>query len=486
MRLMVFLNKVIIVVCIWLTPIVLVAQTTVLLQTTKDTRIQSNLPNTNLGQSQFFRGHSGTANFVPCIDRSFIEFDLNSIPPNSYILKATLSLFANTYYAGHSTLSGTNACWLERITTSWYEDSVTWNNQPLTEIQNRVAIPFSEFYNQNYENILVTEIIKDMLAYPGISYGFMIKLQEETDYREMQFASSDAGNVAIHPKLTILYCSDTIIENFITITPESDYGKDSRIQNIIPTTNIGDSQFFRAHSGTSGGALLVDRSLIEFDFSSIPSNSYILKATLSLMANTYYGGHSTLDGTNASWIEAVVEPWEEYSLTWNNQPATTTSNKVSIPMSDSCDQDYPDILVTEIVKDMYNDPSNRHGFMIKLQIESGYREMQFGSSDAINQSIYPSINIWYSNSFTTQQESVEITEISCNVFPNPAIDQLYITNNTNQKLRYKIFDSAGNMVLCDKIGESNNYVDISTLTYGCYLVYLTNGNLEFCKKILKL
>ena len=170
--------------------------------------------NTNYGtQSQFcanawtFVGTSGTV-------RSVIDFHIqNWIPVGAQITSASLKLYGLTVsgygFGQHSPLSGSNACWLERVTSQWDENTVTWNTQPQTTIQNRVSMSQSTVGNQVY-SMNVTQLIIDMLQNSISSYGFMIRLKNEQHYRRMNFYSSDYIIDSLRPELKICFIRSTI------------------------------------------------------------------------------------------------------------------------------------------------------------------------------------------------------------------------------------------------------------------------------------
>ena len=56
--------------------------------------------------------------------RSFVEFDVSSIPSGSTVNTATLTLCATKVPSSARTID------LHRITASWVETTLTWNNQP--------------------------------------------------------------------------------------------------------------------------------------------------------------------------------------------------------------------------------------------------------------------------------------------------------------------------------------------------------------------
>jgi hypothetical protein len=61
---------------------------------------------------------------------------------------------------------------------------------------------------QDYIDIDVTELVKDIYENPEESHGFMLRLKYEYDYRRMFFATSDVGDPQKRPKLDIFYKVD--------------------------------------------------------------------------------------------------------------------------------------------------------------------------------------------------------------------------------------------------------------------------------------
>ena len=139
--------------------------------------------------------------------KGLIDFDLSSLPANSVITKAELSLYAypNSADGGHSTLAGSNECTLQQITSDWDENTVTWNTQPTVTTVNSVTLSASLTENQNYLDIDVTKMIQEQYAHPNSNYGMMLSMDREAYHRAMIFGSSDHPNSELHPKLVITY-----------------------------------------------------------------------------------------------------------------------------------------------------------------------------------------------------------------------------------------------------------------------------------------
>lgn len=190
----------------------------------------------------------------------------------------------------------------------------------------------------------------------------------------------------------------------VTLQPDSAQGKDAMVEDYPPygynDMNFGNSVEFAAISWTANGGIpFVERSFINFNFDTIPSNATIDSARLSLYAYEDVGhgtGHSTLGGTNECFLQRVTGKWEENTITWNNQPPTTTVDQVVLPESDSAMQNYLNINVTNLVRDIHENMADSYGFMLRLEYENaGYRRMFFASSDVPEAAKRPKLVIYY-------------------------------------------------------------------------------------------
>ncbi len=173
---------------------------------------------TNYGSNPQLAASAWTFSGTPGVVRSALEFDFSMIPSGATINSAYLSLYAWDSENGlgqHSTLSGSNECWLQRITSAWDESTVNWNTQPAATTTNQVSISASTAPTQDYLNIDVSTLVQDMIDNPSASFGFLLRLQNESYYRLMNFASSDHINSALHPLIEICYSPKTtsIVEN---------------------------------------------------------------------------------------------------------------------------------------------------------------------------------------------------------------------------------------------------------------------------------
>lgn len=346
-----------------------------------------NEANTNYGNDFRLNPIVWTISGDPIIKRVLIEFDLSLIPYNAVITNANLSLYYDTTFISPpvDVHSGANAMWIERITSPWDENTVTWNNQPSTTSVNSVSIAASSSGTQDYLDMDVTNLILDMNSSRTDNYGFMLKLQTEQKYRNVVLSSSDHADRNLHPKLVVSY---TIPTDCRTININTD----AEIVASSPNSNFGNIAKINASSNNIDSII---RGLLYFDLSLIPKDATIISAELSMYHDSTLTPPEFHYGNNAMYIERITSPWNEDSVTWNNQPSTTTLNRVNISASTSGMQHYENMDVTSLISDMHQDRSNSYGLMLKLQTEAPSANVVLASSDNVNWQLRPKLVICY-------------------------------------------------------------------------------------------
>ena len=104
-------------------------------------------------------------------------------------------------------------------------------------------------------------------------------------------------------------------EGSITLQPDAVEGKDVYVMDIFPSDNFGDLTFLSIGVYTVPFA----RGYLQFDLSPVPPEAVILDANLGLHYDSSYGLTSLPIG-----LYEVTENWEEGTITWNNQPASSS------------------------------------------------------------------------------------------------------------------------------------------------------------------
>ncbi len=175
----------------------------------KDATIFLSKPDENFGKHPHFEA----ANSPPFVihdhvetSRSLITFELGDIPEKARIEKAFLSLYYRTpyFYEGIAeSYMDRNLAIFQKITTSWTEEKLTWNNQPETTEENQVYLKPMPWISANFYTIDLTAIIQDMRSHPEDLHGIMFRLVEEKDVSGFIFGSSDHPEEGMHPALRL-------------------------------------------------------------------------------------------------------------------------------------------------------------------------------------------------------------------------------------------------------------------------------------------
>jgi hypothetical protein len=328
--------------------------------------------------------------------RSLLRFDLSSIPTGATVTNATLSLYFNPT-SSNGDHQGDNVALLQRVTSAWNEDLVTWDSQPGTTTVDQVVMPATISSTEDRPDIDVTALAQAMVADPAQNYGLLFRMQDETAYRRMNFASSDHPDPALHPRLVVTY-TDPLVMCLTFPFGAPPEGEDALLASCIScgysNTNYGTHPDIDAAAWTNGGDESNARSLLRFDLSSIPTGATVTNATLSLYFNptSSNGDHQ---GDNVALLQRVTSAWNEDLVTWDSQPGTTTVDQVVMPATTSNTEDRPDIDVTALAQAMVADPAQNYGLLFRMQDETIYRRMNFASSDHPDAALHPRLEVCF-------------------------------------------------------------------------------------------
>lgn len=201
------------------------AQTTLTVNTSnsnaQDAEIASgNSANLNYGNEPRHYVYTWTQSGKQVKIRTLLQIDLSNLPANAVITNAELELYLDP--SGSPATTGDNTFWIERITTAWDENTVTWNNQPATDTAKRAQM---QTYNSG-ETVFTADVTSliTTIKNSGNNYGFMMKLKTESSLRNICFGSTENSNTLLRPKLTIIYTQNTSVqhanaENMVVVYP---------------------------------------------------------------------------------------------------------------------------------------------------------------------------------------------------------------------------------------------------------------------------
>jgi hypothetical protein len=269
----------------------------------------------------------------------------------------------------------------------------------------------------------------------------------------------------------------------LVLQPDSTHGKDCEIFSLLPTTNYK-TNVLRGNAFTFDGEPGTERGLFQFDLSALPNNCTILSAKLSLF--TPDSPHTQYQyGPNAAVIRRITSAWKEDSVTWGNQPSTTTLHQVLLDSSKSAYQDYPNIDVKQLVADMVANPLSSFGFMLRLQNETYYRRITFCSSDYPNAAKHPKLEITYSQNVALSEQA-ELYDVR--ISSNPTVDFIQVRYSGDSPVLIKIFDEFGVEKLRTVASSGTADLDLRTFPPQIYSLVLCNsdGKAIQIRKIIKL
>ena len=193
---------------------------------------------------------------------------------------------------------------------------------------------------------------------------------------------------------TIITIKDTLK---LTLSPCKNPNEAS-VDSYYPTGNgVGIIQLVVGY-WSHAPSVEINRTYIKFDYADLPANAVIISAQLSLYANpTPIAGNFTdadFGNANAMFIQRITTDWSPASISWNNQPTSTSANQVSIPQTVSNFEDNINIDVTNLVSDMT--VNGNYGFALKLQNENNiFNIRQYASSYNAESGKMPKLVIYY-------------------------------------------------------------------------------------------
>ncbi len=236
--------------------------------------------------------------------------------------------------------------------------------------------------------------------------------------------------------------------------------------------------------GTLGG-LNINRALIEFDLSNVPTNAVITNAKLSLFSTGPIGsspGH--IMPSNSSLIQNILSPWSESQVSWDNQPLSTNANEVILLSSTSPTQDYLEIDITNLARSWQS--TFNYGFILKQINETASRGLLFCSSDHQNKEKHPKLEICY----TLNTNTVDLKNNSdclVNLTPNPFFNTINfdpkIPNSEYSSIEF--YNLSGLLVKEMHLNNATTTLNVDDLASGIYLAKIKSPNCVINKKIIK-
>lgn len=205
----------------------------------------------NQGNVDYIEANAWTWMSTPAIIRALFEFNFTPIENiGCNVQKAVMVLYHPTNVSGEfhcgdtSTLHpcDSNNLIVNRISQSWDEMTINWNNQPSVsntiQEQDYVSVGDNSAPYLTYE-IDITGMVNYWIANPDSNFGLRIALATESIYRRVVFASSDYFDESRRPKLIVWldcsstnHCTNLISGNIFDDTNTNNCTKDSTDRSL--------------------------------------------------------------------------------------------------------------------------------------------------------------------------------------------------------------------------------------------------------------
>jgi len=133
--------------------------------------------------------------------RSYLQFDLSSLPPDAVMVDARLGLYYHQQSGATSLKIG-----LYEVKGPWGEDTIAWDNQPASsnveeDVTNIPASPTNDFVYW-----YIYDLVKGWTDGSIANYGMLLRDDDESSNNGyVSFYSSDYGTGINRPKLVIDY-----------------------------------------------------------------------------------------------------------------------------------------------------------------------------------------------------------------------------------------------------------------------------------------
>ncbi|MBI3136217.1 MAG: DNRLRE domain-containing protein [Bacteroidetes bacterium] len=390
--------------------------------------------------------------------RSYYQIDLSSIPANAVVTKSTINLYATSASNGAS-----HPLWIDRVTSSWAENTVTWATAPSITGTGRITIPDASTTNTGWQSHDITSHVQYSVVNPSLNYGWRIALQSETGTTDIgvSYASSENSTTSHRPYLIVEYR----IPEMDTIYLDTD-GYDAHVYSGSTGTNYGTSTSAPVNwdYGTTSYA---NRLFLQGDLSNIPRNAVVTNAYLYLYAEAVDNSvnHPLL-------VQGVTAGWTEGAITWANQPAVTTANRSLITHAATSSTGWHAMSIKALAQAAVNVPEKNYGWRVALQSESGTVDngITYATSENATTSKRPYILVEYQMPIEIDGYVTHCT----NGNNDGAISSVTATGGCYSYVSYTWNKLSGGAFTLIESGTSISDAGISGLSDGLYIFEVTD------------
>ncbi len=425
----------------------------------------------------------------PGIGRILINYDLANNSPNLTFLSASIHLFHNptSGHIGHANWGGDNSGQMVRVTEDWTYEEVSWFNQPGTTNTNAIILPAPETDSSDFLDIDITEMARNMLRNPDRAFGVMLKLANEDNlYTSLVFASSEHENSDLWPRVEMKFLGLPPAQDSVHSYRNSSLSGQEACVYENPVVAMEDPGTLSTGVQEFEEGWSASRTYIKFDLSDLKANDSIIRAELSLFHHPDAASEGHTMGNNAMLFQPILSDWDKNSIAWNNLPPTSEQHQLEIPPAIQSDDDYLNIDVTEMVKEMVKNPDAWHGIMMRMANEEtngDERKAVFASAYHSDPDVRPHLEIITTRTASIPSENIEGPQFG--LYPSPAEQTLHIKQAFDRSALYSIYDVKGSCLTKGNCETQITAVDVSQLPKGMYIIRLTTDGKVESQKFMK-
>jgi hypothetical protein len=247
--------------------------------------------------------------------------------------------------------------------------------------------------------------VNHLLIRGGSDIYYFVLEKEGYQAQKMEFSAEDLmATTRANPLL--LKIPQGSQYNVIVLQPGPEKGKDAMISNLDAEKNFGDHKYFEATFLTEPILTVMrsNRSLISFNLDTLPKSAVIKKVLLHLsfdlpipFDSTYLTNTLLSSGITGygGVLQQIVEPWEEYNVTWSTEPKIIETNQVFIaPFIRNAN--FIDVDVTRLfIPATTETASPNYGMLFRLWPTDKFPGFRFASSDFPEPKMRPRLTIYY-------------------------------------------------------------------------------------------
>ncbi|GAH11777.1 unnamed protein product [marine sediment metagenome] len=158
-----------------------------------DSRVESINPTTNYGNSN----GCAVGNTATNIIRTYIKFDLSTVPANAVIVDADLKLYQwGTLGTDNFTIG------LYKVTSDWDESTIDWDPQPTCSVDAEITSDITWAWVATWRSWDIDTLAQAWLDGSITNYGVVLKDTDEASVNTLAyFLTSDYTVTSEHPKL---------------------------------------------------------------------------------------------------------------------------------------------------------------------------------------------------------------------------------------------------------------------------------------------